>query len=360
MMTEAAKQLDLKIIVIDPLDNCPAKQVGASQIVASMHNKDALHELAERTDVITIDVEHVDAETLDLISRDKTPVRPLPGTIRMIQDKLKQKQFLADRGIAVADFLAIDDLDSALTALDKFGGKMLIKTRRGAYDGRGNMVVSSVEEVKKALEYFGEQGLYAEKFVPFKKELAVMLARDLNGKSEIYPIVETIQNRNICEYVIAPARVDEQAIKLAKDLAERVADVLGGPGIYGIEMFLTEDNQVLVNEIAPRVHNSGHYTIEACQTSQFEQHLRAICGLELGSASLKVSAAVMVNILGKRDGPTIEEGFDKLAEIPHTYVHLYGKSPTKVDRKMGHITVTADSVEAAFANAEKAIGLITI
>ncbi len=360
MMTEAAAGIGLSVVVIDPTPNCPAKQVGAEQIEASMHDIDGLHELANRADVITIDVEHVDADTLTIIAAAGKPVRPLPATIKMIQDKFEQKKYLSSKGISVADFVEIKSLDDALKAIADFSGKMLIKTRLGAFDGRGNSVVSNDAEIKEALELFEGKDLYAEKFVPFKKELAVMLARDLEGNISVYPVVETIQSRNICEYVIAPARIDQASYQKAERLAHTVAESLEGPGIYGIEMFLTQDGEVIVNEIAPRVHNSGHYTIESNKTSQFEQHLRAVSGMPLGSSELKVKAACMVNILGKRDGPTEPTGFDKLEQIPHTYVHLYGKSPTKVDRKMGHITVTADDTETAYANAKKAIDLISI
>lgn len=347
MMTEAAIELDLRVVVLDPGKNCPASQVGAKQIVAPMDDSEGLQKLCDASDVITIDVEHVDAKQLSEISKH-TPVRPLPDTIATIQDKYLQKEFLRDNGVAVAEFVAIDNQQSAQAALDKFGGKMLIKTRFGAYDGRGNMLVGQGRSVDDAIRAFGAQPLYAEKFVPFKKELAVMIARDLNGNTAIYPIVETIQNRNICEYVIAPARLSSDQNEAALNVARQVADHLEGPGIYGIEMFLTESSEVIVNEIAPRVHNSGHYTIEACETSQFEQHIRAISGLPLGSAKMVVSAAVMVNILGKRDGPVQEEGIDKISEYPHTYLHMYGKSPTKLDRKMGHVTITADSVDEAY------------
>lgn len=360
MMAEAAVKLNLGVIVLDPGDNCPAAQVGAKQIIASMDDPEGLRQLAEASDVITIDVEHVDASQLAKIAEHGTPVRPLPSTITTIQDKYLQKQFLINNGIAVADSVPISDKASAQEALAKFSGKMLIKTRFGAYDGRGNMVIGDGKTVEDAFNAFGDQPLYAEKFIPFIKELAVMIARDLEGNTAIYPVVETIQNRNICEYVLAPAQISSAENEAALELANQVADHLDGPGIYGIEMFLTDSGEVIVNEIAPRVHNSGHYTIDACNTSQFDQHIRAISGLTLGSSDMKVPAAVMLNILGKRDGPTDEQGIDKLSEYPHTYVHLYGKSPTKLDRKMGHITITADSVDEAYDQAKKIEQIITI
>ncbi|HEY5442502.1 MAG TPA: ATP-grasp domain-containing protein, partial [Candidatus Saccharimonadales bacterium] len=209
----------------------------------------------------------------------------------------------------------------------------------------------------QAMSSFQGKPLYAEAFVPFQKELAVMVARDQQGNIATYPLTETIHERNICIETLTPAAVDE---KTAQQVALDVANHLEGAGVFGIEMFLTEDNQILVNEIAPRVHNSGHYTIEACQTSQFEQHIRAITGMELGPTDMTVPAAVMVNILGERDGPVMLKGVEEAGAEPHTSVHIYGKSPTKIDRKMGHITATGQTLEEARQRAHKAKEAISI
>jgi phosphoribosylaminoimidazole carboxylase PurK protein len=357
MLTEAALKLGFQVVVVDPGENCPAKQAGAQQIVGALYDPAALQELGERSDYITVEIEHLDAQLLATIGK---PVNPAPQTITLIQDKLTQKQFLQRAGVPVAAFVDITDKASATKAWQAFGGKMVLKTRKGAYDGRGNQVVSSEAELSEALQHFAGQELYAEKFVPFQKELAIMVARDMQGNVATYPLTETIQQRNICIETLTPAAVSPQLVPQATQFAAEVAQHLEGAGVFGIEMFLTDYGQILINEVAPRVHNSGHYTIEACQTSQFEQHIRAITGGELGSTALKVPAAVMVNILGERDGTTDPQGIDKAEQHPHTYVHLYGKSPTKVDRKMGHITVTADSVTTAKALAEQARAAITI
>lgn len=360
MLTLAALPLGFKVIVVDPGANSPAAQVGAEQIVADWYDEQAFRELAERADCITVESEHIDTKLLEKIAGLGTSVNPAPATIAMIQDKLAQKQFLQQANIPVAPFTAIQDQRSAEQALRDFGGKMLIKTRRGAYDGHGNMVVSSPADIKQAFEAFGDQSLYAEKFVPFVKELAVMVARGTTGETAIYPVVETIQERNICIEVLAPAPIEESAARQAREVALQVASHLEGAGVFGIELFLTRDNQIIVNEIAPRVHNSGHYTTEACATSQFEQHIRAITGLPLGPTNLIVPAAVMINILGQRDGETRPEGIDKAEQKPHTSVHIYGKSPTKVDRKMGHITAVGSSLEAARERARQARAVISI
>jgi phosphoribosylaminoimidazole carboxylase PurK protein len=222
-------------------------------------------------------------------------------------------------------------------------------------------MVNSPQELTEALQNFAGQPLYAERLVPFTKELAIMVAKGQSTvETETYPLTETMHQRNICIETLTPANVDEKVSKQAEKLANDVAQQLEGSGVFGIEMFLTEDNLLLINEIAPRVHNSGHYTIEACETSQFEQHIRAITGIPLGSTDLKVPTAVMVNILGERDGETEVKGQSEAEKIPGVSVHFYGKSPTKVDRKMGHITAVGDTVEEARERAHKARKLISI
>lgn len=237
---------------------------------------------------------------------------------------------------------------------------MLMKAKHGAYDGRGNMVVRSTDDVRKVLLAFDGRELYAEGFVPFTKELAVVVARSVHGDIAVYPPVETIHVRNICEQVLAPASVEHGIALKATRLAHEVAALLGGAGVFGIEMFLTKGGEVLVNEIAPRVHNSGHHTIEWSRTSQFEQHVRAITGLPLGSVDVTAPAAVMINILGERDGPTELTGLNKALVVPQVAVHMYGKSPTKVDRKMGHITATGKTTAEAQKRAQKARKAIDI
>lgn len=360
MLTLAALPLGFKVVVVNPQPNSPAAQVGAEEIVADLYNPKALKELASRSDYITIEIEHLDVDAIDAVAGLGTPVNPAPSIIRIIQDKFAQKEYLAAAGVPVAPFVAIASEENARAALRKFGGKMLIKARLGAYDGRGNMVVSSQNDIKKAFVRFGDTPLYAEQFVPFDKELAVMAARSIDGNIALYPVVETIHKRNICVEVLAPAEISPAARQKAEAAATKAAKLLQGAGTFGIEMFLTKDDQVLINEIAPRVHNSGHYTTEASRTSQFEQHIRAISGLPLGETGMVVPAAVMVNILGEHDRPTILEGLHDALAVPGTSVHLYGKYPTKVDRKMGHITTTGSTIAEARRRANKARKALSI
>jgi 5-(carboxyamino)imidazole ribonucleotide synthase len=360
MLTLAALPLGFRVVVINPTANSPAAQVGAEEIVASLYDTKALHELAETSDYITIEIEHLDVNELDAIAKLGKPVNPAPEIIRIIQDKYVQKQFLIEAGIPVAASVAVESEKDAIAALKQYGGKMLIKTRLGAYDGRGNMVVESADDIKKAFIQFSSTPLYAEQFIPFEKELAVMVARSMDGDIVLYPVVETIHERNICVEVLAPAPVSDSILKKATEVASSVAELLHGAGMFGIEMFLTKTGRVLVNEIAPRVHNSGHYSTEGSRTSQFEQHIRAISGLPLGDTSMVVPAAVMINILGERDGLTLIEGLAEALSIPETSVHLYGKSPTKIDRKMGHITSTGKTIDEARERAEKARKTLSI
>lgn len=354
MLTEAALPLGYDVMVVDPGENCPAHQAGAEEITANLYDKDALAELAKRSDFITVEIEHLDTHVLEMLENEGAIINPRPATVRLIQDKYAQKVFLEEHGIPVAPFVEITDEEAALRALENFGGSMIIKAKHGAYDGRGNMVVSSPAEVKEAFKTFADRELYAEQLVPFERELAVMVAKDVRGNVVSYPAVQTIHARNICEEVLAPAPVDESIREKAGELARSVVELLEGAGMFGVEMFLTKDGEVLVNEIAPRVHNSGHHTMEFSRTSQFEQHVRAITGLPLGSVESVVPAAVMINILGERDGPTRVTGLADVLAIPDTSVHIYGKSPTKVDRKMGHITSTGKTVEEAQKRAREA------
>jgi 5-(carboxyamino)imidazole ribonucleotide synthase len=359
MLTVPAKQLGFDVVVVDPGENCPAAQVGAEQIVGDLYDKEALKKLAEKSDFITVEIEHLDTKELEAIEKLGQPVNPSPRIIRLIQDKYRQKVFLREAGIPTAEIAEITE-ENAVQIFKKFGGKMLLKTKRGAYDGRGNMLVKSHKDLERGLKQFADAQLYAEKFVPFVKELAVMVVRSKDGEIKSYPIVETIHERNICIEVLAPAEVSEPVAKKAEELAREVVEKLGGVGVFGIEMFLTRDGKVLINEIAPRVHNSGHYTMDACATSQFEQHIRAVTGLPLGDTKMLVTSAVMMNILGERNGPTEVKGLREALTIEDVSVHLYGKSPTKIDRKMGHINAIGEDLQAVRRKAEKARKAVSI
>ena len=337
MLTEAAQNLDdiSKIIVLDPTENCPAAKVGAQQIVADFKDEDAIKKLSELSDIITYEIESGNSDVLKKLEKN-TEINPSPDTLRIIQDKLLQKQFLQKNGIAVAEFEKIENKEELNQMIDKMGLPLLLKTRRDAYDGRGNYKINSKSEIDDALDLFSGKTLMVEKFVKFEKEVSVIAARNTKGEILTYPVVENIHENNILRTTIAPGRVSEIVRKEAEKIAEKTMEVLHGAGVFGIEMFVTSDDEILINEIAPRVHNSGHHTLQSCNTSQFEQHLRAILGMDLGDSSIK-TPTIMYNILGPK---TFQGEYNVLfKKQDNIHLKMYGKLESKPQRKIGHVNV---------------------
>ncbi len=344
MIAEAAKKLpeDIsEIIVLDPTENCPAAQVGATQIIADFKDKDAIIELSQKSDIITYEIESGDSEVLKSVEKN-AEINPSPETLRIIQDKYLQKTFLKENNIPIPDFVKIEDIEDVKNTLQKFGYPALLKARRDAYDGRGNYKIDSENDIQIAYDYFKGQKLLLEKFVPFKMEVSVIASRNTKGQIKTYPLVENIHEENILRETIAPARVSKDVTKKAEGIAEKTMTVLKGAGIFGIEMFVTQDDSIVINEIAPRVHNSGHHSLQSSETSQFEQHLRAILGLELGSTKL-VYNTIMYNILGSKEF----QGEYKPLEIStdNVYLKMYGKKISKPLRKLGHFNLVGSNGE---------------
>jgi 5-(carboxyamino)imidazole ribonucleotide synthase len=344
MITEAAKKMPehiSKIIVLDPVENCPASQVGAEQIIADFKDKNAIIELAKRSDIITYEIESGDSDVLKSVEKD-AEINPSPETLKIIQDKFLQKSFLLQNNIPVPEFIKIESISDLEQGLEKFGYPSLLKARRDAYDGRGNFKIDSPEQIQKAFDYFNEKNLMLEKFVPFKMEVSVIAARNTKGQIKTFPLVENIHQDNILRKTIAPARISEKIAKKAEEIAKTTMDVLKGAGIFGIEMFVTENDEIVINEIAPRVHNSGHHTLESSETSQFEQHLRAILGLELGNTVL-LHPTIMYNILGSKNF----EGEYKSINISeqNVFLKMYGKKISKHLRKLGHVNLVGKQGE---------------
>ncbi|KAF8994586.1 phosphoribosylaminoimidazole carboxylase [Cyathus striatus] len=360
MLASSASLLNISIVILDVGPNAPAKQIlspltpSLAHIDGSFSSASKISELASKVDILTIEIEHVDAQALIAVQQQaqrdgrKLEIHPSPETIQIIQDKYTQKEHLRAHGCAVGPYLPLECTTASVQgAIETLGLPIMLKSRTLAYDGRGNFLLhsSSPEAIQSAIEALGNRPLYAEKYVPFEREIAVMVVRSASGEVKSYPAVETVHKDNICHLVYAPLRsVDGGLGEKAKRIAEDAVRTFTGAGVFGVEMFLLGDGTVYINEIAPRPHNSGHYTIEACHTSQYANHLRAILNLPLGSTSLKVPCAAMLNLIGHSNSMTeINTTVAVALSTPGAEVHLYGKSECRKGRKMGHITITASS-----------------
>jgi 5-(carboxyamino)imidazole ribonucleotide synthase len=357
MMVKAAKRLGCTCVVLDPTPGSPAGQVAGHQIVGDYHDPAKLRELAESCEVTTFDIEDIDSETLIELEREGRRIVPSPRLLASIQDKLVQKEALERAGIPTAPFRPMPVPDAA--AFADFGYPLVQKARRGGYDGRGVAVMQGPEDFAHHLPVPS----LVERFVPAIKELAVLAVRGQDGDFRCYPPVEMCfrPGENVLDMLIAPAAISAEIAGAAQSLARRTVEALGGVGVFGIEMFLTADGGLLVNEVAPRTHNSGHHTIEACVTDQFEQHLRAVVGLPLGSTE-QVSPAAMINLLGApgHRGRPVIKGLAAALAIPGVCVHIYGKAATAPFRKMGHVTVLDRDIESARRKAEQVRELMEI
>lgn len=353
MIVEAANRLNVKTVILDA-PGSPAKQINSvtEHVNGSFANPEDIEKIAAKCDVLTVEIEHVDVPTLKGL-QEKFPnlkVYPSPETIELIQDKFLQKQHLIKNKIAVTQSLSIET--NSISALKEVGEKLgypfMLKSKTLAYDGRGNFIVKGESTIPEALEFLKDRPLYAEKWAPFKKELAVMIVRSIDGRVFSYPTVETVHKDNICFLCYAPARVPDSIQLKAKLLAENAVRAFPGCGIFGVEMFYLEDGELLINEIAPRPHNSGHYTIDACVTSQFEAHVRAVLNLPMpknfSSLTTSETNAIMLNILGDEKEKNKELQICKRAlETPGSSVYLYGKE-SRPKRKMGHVNVVTSSM----------------
>jgi len=341
MLAEAAAPLGVEVIIMDPTPECPASAVARDQIVADFDDPDGIHALAARADALTFEIELADPDVLAAASADHgVPVHPDPGTLETIQDKLVQTEALADAGIPVPEFAAVATPEGLERLVEEFGGVML-KAREGGYDGRGNVPVHEPSAAADALAAVGTDAM-AERFVDFERELAVMGLKGADGETRTYPVTETIHREEILRESVTPARADDEVIARAEAVASEVLELLDGRGVYGIELFETPDGDVVVNEIAPRPHNSGHWTIEGARTSQFENHVRAVLGWPLGPTTLAAPAAT-ANLLGDvaETRPATLRGVESVLAAPAADLHWYGKADARPLRKMGHLTVTA-------------------
>jgi 5-(carboxyamino)imidazole ribonucleotide synthase len=371
MTAEAAAELGIEIVVVEREANSPAGQIVGHEreIVGDWRDVAVRQELAKRVGLVTLENEFVDPSALRWFEQNGIGVFPGPETLETVQDKLRQKETIARAGIPVPTFRPVESAEALREIGSTLGWPLVLKSRRLGYDGHGNVTVSAPDEAEEALASLARpsgqrpgmaspESLFAEAFVPFSGELAVMVARGRDGTLAVYPTVETIQHHHICHEVIVPARVPGSVAARARDLAVAAVEAVGAVGIVGVELFYLADGTVLYNELAPRPHNSGHYTIEGCRTSQFSNHLRAVLGLPLGPTELVAPGVAMVNLLGTRSAVAQPTGVAAATAVPDAFVHLYGKKDVRPLRKMGHVTALDASPEAALARARHAAGLI--
>lgn len=361
MIALEAKRMALRIIILDPEKECPAASIADEQITADFKNETAIKQLGKKTDIVTYEIELANSSVLDQLQSDTHNVFPSPQNLRTIQNKYRQKKFLKDNSIETGEFHIIESSNELTRAIKKFGFPSVLKACEDSYDGRGNFLIKSEGDIDTAFKSFHSRSIMLEKFVYFVKEVSVMVGRNKRGEIQSFPVVENIHDDGILATTIAPARISKQLQMKAKLVAEKVVRCLNGIGIFGVEMFVTKDGAVLVNEISPRPHNSGHYSIEACSVSQFEQHIRAILDLPLSKPRL-LSHAVMINLLGPKDysGAYRIRGLENLFSIPEVTLHVYGKKLSSPRRKLGHVTVLAESANTALSRAQRARSQVEI
>lgn len=349
MMALAARRMGYRIVVLDPYARCPTAQVADGVVVGALDDLESALLLARQVDVITLDTEHVPADVLDELER-VAPVRPSAAVLRTIQDRQVQKQFLDRLGLPQAAWAPATTPDELLAALAKLGRPAIIKVRHAGYDGKGQVRIDGGDVIAQHARLRGAPAV-AEALVRFNREISVILARGLAGEKRIYPIAENVHRHHILHTTRAPAPLPAAQRARAEDIAVTVAEALGHVGVIAVELFELPDGQLLVNEIAPRTHNSGHYTYGACATSQFEQHVRAVCGLPLGDPR-PLTGAVMANLIGElwRDGPP---RWHEVLARPEVRLHLYGKDAPAPGRKMGHVLILDDDTDRALGTVEQ-------
>ena len=337
MMAEAAQTLGIELIVQTPSPHDPAVAIATQTVLAPVADAHATAQLAKQCDVITFENEFVDLAALAELEQAGVHFYPSLQSLEPLLDKYRQQSFLQANGLANPQFAAVT-IEELLNTATTF--PLVLKTRRHGYDGQGTFILKNQDSLTDLASRLSGVPLLKEAFIPFERELAVMAARSQTGEIVVYPVVETEQADQVCRRVYAPAAVSEAVTAQVDAIARTILAQLEFVGILGIELFLTKDGTVLVNEIAPRTHNSGHYTLDACATSQFEQQLRAVCGFPLGSPTMKVPGAVMVNLLGYEHAQSdYANKRAQLVQLPNAQVHWYGKAESRPGRKLGHVTV---------------------
>ena len=350
MMILEAKRLGLYVTTLDPDPSCPSRSISDGFIEADLFDKTALRELAEKSDIITYEWENISADALLELEGEGHKIYPSASSLRLIQDKFLQKTALREAGVSVPDFQAIPDFEHLKNFAEKHGYPIMLKKRRGGYDGYGNYLIQNETDITTGFTALGgiDGALMAEEYIDFLMEVSVIAVRGQNGDKAVYPTAHNIHKNNILITTAVPAQLPNTSLQQdISDAAAKVMDVFEGVGTFGIEMFIGKNNLIYINEVAPRPHNSGHYTIEGCRTNQFENHIRAILALPLGEPSLLHNAVFMRNLLGRSDGAAVVHGAAEAYGHAGVNLHIYGKSESRTGRKMGHYTITAKSMELA-------------
>jgi 5-(carboxyamino)imidazole ribonucleotide synthase len=343
MMALSAKSLGFRVAVLDPTENCPCGQVADIEINGAYDDLAALKELARVSDVITFEFENISAEALEWLE-EHAYVPQGSELLKITQDRLLEKAAISMTGASVAPYCGVKKLQELYSAIEKVGYPCVLKTARGGYDRKGQLVIRTEEDLLQAKDLLEKGKCVLEAWIPFVKEISVIITRKANGESSYFPVAENIHVNNILDKSIVPARISKYAEAEAIKQARLLADELDLVGTLAVEMFLTEKDEIIINELAPRPHNSGHYTLNACETSQFEQHIRAICNWPLGNTNV-LKPVVMVNILGQH----LEGITSNVSKLTDWKIHLYGKKEAKHNRKMGHINILRPSVETALS-----------
>ncbi len=344
MFTIAARTMGYEVVVLDPDKESPAGKLASTHICADYSDQAALEKIAKSCDAITTEFENVPASTLETLAKTK-PVRPGAKAISIAQDRIQEKNFLKDNGFYTAPFAVINSLDELKNSINEIGTPAILKVSRFGYDGKGQFGINAKSDIDKAWQTLEGEACVLEQRMPLDIEISVVLARGTEGEVVTYPVSENIHEGGILDVSVVPARINEDLEKKVINIAKEIATALDYVGLMAVEFFIS-NGKILVNEIAPRPHNSGHYTLDACVTDQFEQQVRAVCGLPLGDTSL-LSPVVMINMLGDiwHDGKTPK--WQKLLNHPNVKLHLYGKHEARPGRKMGHFNVLSANIDDA-------------
>ncbi len=366
MTALAAIPMGVRVRFLVPQPAPPVDGLG-EVTVGDWTDPEVLRRFAEGCDAVTVESEWAPADVLEPVLPEGTALWPAPETLRTIRDKGRQNGALEKAGLPLPPFARCATIEEARAAAERFGWPVVLKRYRGSYDGYGNATAHDPDGLRRAWDDLADApapakagGLLVEAFVDFRRELTVLVARRPDGEHVVYPVAYTEQRDHRCHAVVVPAGIPEDVEAEARRVGLAAVEAVGGVGITAVEVFETAAGRILVNELAPRPHNTGHYTIEACHTSQFENHARAVLGLPLGDPSLRVPAACMVNVLGRREGDPRPDGFAEALAVPGVGVHLYDKGEVRPKRKMGHVTATGPDPTDARARAERAAGLIRL